>query len=92
MSQNVMQKEGDLTQSFDKIPIPTKTSKTKGQYTNATKIFDYTKIADSLRKVSWSNNSHSTDVVYWFYRAHLPTYRNSCVITGKNMQILLCNI
>ena len=34
-----------------------KISKTKGQYTNATKNFDYTTIAGRLRTVSWSNKS-----------------------------------
>ena len=38
------EKEGDLTQSYDKTPIPTENSKTKGQHTNATKNFDYTTI------------------------------------------------
>ena len=28
-------------------------------------------------------------LVYQFYRAHLPIRRNSCVMEGKNMQILL---
>ena len=51
------EKEGDLTQSYDKTPIPTENSKTKGQHTNATKNFDYTTIADRLRTVSWSNKS-----------------------------------
>ena len=51
------EKEGDLTQSYDKTPIPTENSKTKGQHTNATKTFDYTTIADRLRTVSWSNKS-----------------------------------
>ena len=46
-----------------KPPIPTENSKTKGQLTNATKNFDYTTIADRLRTVSWSNNSHPTGVV-----------------------------
>ena len=49
------EKEGDLTKSYDKTPIPTENSKTKGQHTNATKNFDYTTIADRLRTVSWSN-------------------------------------
>ena len=44
-------------------PIRTENPKTKGQRTNATKNFDYTTIADRLRTVSWSNNSHPTGVV-----------------------------
>ena len=51
------EKDGDLTQSYDKPPIPTENSKTKGQHTNATKTFDYTATADRLRTVSLSNNS-----------------------------------
>ena len=43
-----------------KPPIPTENSKTKGQHKNATKNFDYTRIADRLRTVSSSNNSHPT--------------------------------
>ena len=40
------EKEGDLIQSYDKPPIPTENSITKGQYTNATKYFDYTTIVE----------------------------------------------
>ena len=57
------EKEGDLTQSYGKTHIPTENSKTKGQHKNATKTFDYTTVADRLRTVSWSNNSHPTGVV-----------------------------
>ena len=46
-----------------KTPIPTENSKTKGQHKNATKNFEYTTIADRLRTVSWSNDSHPTGVV-----------------------------
>ena len=46
-----------------KTHIPTENSKTKGQHKNATKNFDYKTIADRLRTVSWSNNSHPTGVV-----------------------------
>ena len=36
--------------------------------------FDYTTIADRLRTVSWSNNSHPTDVVQTGLRVpNLPT-------------------
>ena len=53
-------KEGNLTQSYDKTPVPTENSKTKGQHTNATKNFDYTAIADRLRTVSRSNKSSNS--------------------------------
>ena len=51
-------------------------------------------VADRQKTVSLSNNvyGHLTGVVYRFYRAHLPTHRNSCVIEGKNMKILVYRI
>ena len=54
------EKEGDLTKTYDENPIPTENSKTNEQHKNATKNFDYTTIADRLRTVSWSDNSHPT--------------------------------
>ena len=54
-----------------KPPIPTENLKIKGQHTNATKNFDYTTIADRLKTVSWSNDSHPTGVVKPVYR--IPT-------------------
>ena len=48
---------------------------------NATKNFDYTTIADRLRKVSWSNNSHPTGVVKPSLKGtNLPTHRKSSAI------------
>ena len=50
------EKEGDLTQSYDKIPYTNrKFENQRTTHTNATKNFDYTTIADRLRTVSWSN-------------------------------------
>ena len=49
-----------------KNPMPTENSKTKGHAKNATKNFDYTTIADRLRTVSWSNNSHPTGILNRF--------------------------
>ena len=73
-----------------KAPKPTEMSKGQSDNTNnATKKFDPTAIADRLRTVSWSNYIHPTGVVYRFYRAHLPTHRNSCVIEDKNMKLLI---
>ena len=57
------EKKRDLTQSYDESPIPTENSTTNWKHKNATKIFDYTTIADRLRTVSWSYNSHPTVVV-----------------------------
>ena len=50
------EKEGDLTQSYDKTPYTNrKFENQRTTRTNATKNFDYTTIADRLRTVSWSN-------------------------------------
>ena len=58
------EKGRDLTESYDKSPfIHRKIQKGTRQHTNATKNFDYTTIADRLRTVSGSNNSHPTGVV-----------------------------
>ena len=53
-----------------KAPTPTEKSKkqSKLQHKNVTKSFDYTTIADRLRTVSFSNNSHQTGVVKPVYR------------------------
>ena len=54
----------DLTQSYDKSPYTDrKIQKATWQHKNATKNFDYTKIAARLRTVSWGNDSHPTGVV-----------------------------
>ena len=50
----------DLTQS---APTPTEKSKKQCDNTKRNQIFDYTTIADQLREVSWSNDSHLTVVV-----------------------------
>ena len=68
-----------------KAPTPADMSKGQGDNTNK---FDYTAIADRLRTVCCSNYDHPTGVVYQFYRARLPTHRNSCVIEGMRMLIL----
>ena len=47
-----------------KTPTPTDLSnKQRDNIKDATKNLDYTTIADRLRTVSWSNNSHPTGVV-----------------------------
>ena len=80
----------DLTQSYDKSPYTNRNVKrAKWQHKQRHKKFDYTAIADRLRTVSSSIYSHPAGVVYRFYRANLPTHCNSCVIEGKNTQILL---
>ena len=59
-----------------KAPTPTeKSEKQRENIKNATKNFDYTTIADSLRTVSWSNSSHSTGVVKSVYE------RSTCQLT-----------
>ena len=45
----------------------TPTEKYKKQRDNAN--FDYTKIADRLRTVSWGDDSHPTGVVYSVYES-----------------------
>ena len=62
-----------------KPPIPTENSKTKGQHTNATKIFDYTTIADRLRTVSWSNKSSNWCGLTGLRVPNLPTNRKNCL-------------
>ena len=53
---NTREKEGDLTQSYDKTPYTNrKFENQRTTHINATKNFDYTTIADRLRTVSWSN-------------------------------------
>ena len=67
------EKGRDLTQSYDKIPYTNrKFQKAIRQYKNATKDFDYSTIADQLRTVSWSNDSHPTGVVKPVYG--IPTF------------------
>ena len=57
----VKNKKGrDLTQSYDKSPnTQRKKQKATQQHKNATKNLDYTTIADRLRLVSWSDDSHT---------------------------------
>ena len=58
------EKGRDLTQSYDKSPyIHRKIQKVTRQHKKRRKNFDYTKIADRLRTVSWCNNSHPADMV-----------------------------
>ena len=82
------QKGRDLTQSYDNLH---QHKCQKGKVTTQTtpQKIDNTAIVDRLRTVSWNNYSHQTGVVCRFYRTHLPTHRNSCLIEGKNIQILL---
>ena len=47
-----------------------KNPKSNATTQNATKNFDYTTIADRLRKVNWSNDSHPTGVVKPVYGIH----------------------
>ena len=59
-----------------KVPTATEKNKKKKQRDNAknaTKNVDYTTIADRLRTVSWSNDSHPTGVVKPVYG--IPTFQ-----------------
>ena len=60
------EKDGDLTQSYKRNRYTNGKFETKRQHKNATSNFDYITIADRLRTVSWSNNSHPTCVVKRF--------------------------
>ena len=67
------EKGKDPTQSYDKIRNTNrKFQKAIRQHKNATKDFDYSTIADQLRTVSWSNDSHPTGVVKPVYG--IPTF------------------
>ena len=72
------EKGRDMTQSMTKAHKPTEKSKKQHDNTKSPpKLFDYTMIADRLRAVSWSNNSHPTGVVKPVkikYGLHLRTY------------------
>ena len=47
-----------------KAPTPTENGKKQpDNIQNTTKNFDYTKIADTLRTVSWGSDSHPTGVI-----------------------------
>ena len=87
LSFNSKEKEEDLTQYYDKNPIPTENLKTNGQHKNATKNFDYTTITDRLRTVSCSNNNHPTGVVKWVYR--YPTFPLTAKTHYKCLQFSL---
>ena len=55
-----------------KALLKRKIPKTKRQHKNTTQNFDNTTIADRLRTVSWSNDSHPTGVVKPLYS--IPTF------------------
>ena len=60
----VEKKEEIWLSPVTKTPTPTEQSKkATWQHKNATKNFDDTTIADRLRTVNWSDNSHPTGVV-----------------------------
>ena len=68
-----------------KIPIPTENSKINGEHKCTTKNFDNTTIADRLRTVSWSNNSHQTGIVKPVYG--YPTFP----LTFPTTKAVLCD-
>ena len=51
------EKEGDLTQSYDKTPYTNRKFENQRTTHKRHQNFDYTTIADRLRTVSWSNKS-----------------------------------
>ena len=82
-----MKKGSDLVKFYDKSPYThKKLQKAKWQYENATKNFEYTGIADRLRTVSWSNDSHPTGVVKPVYG--IPTFpRTAKAVYQKDMHL-----
>ena len=67
------EKGRDLTQTYDNSPYThRKIPKATSQQKNITNNFDYTMIANQLRTVSWSNDSHPIGVVKPAYR--IPTF------------------
>ena len=67
------EKKWDLTQSYYKKPLyQQKIRKPMENTKNATKNFDYTTIADRLKTVCWSNNSHPTGVVKTGFKGYQP--------------------
>ena len=88
MDQKVIQQPSPLREKrkisdsvlWQKPPHPQNNNKIKKEHDNikdATKNFEYPTIADRLRTVSWSNNSHPTGVVKPFYeRSVFPTSCN----------------
>ena len=64
------EKEKTWLSPMTKAPTPIEKLKKQRENTkNVTKIFDYKTIADRLRTVSWSNNSHPTGVVKPVYES-----------------------
>ena len=57
------EKEGDLTQSYDKNPHNNRNLENQWTIQKPHQNFDYTTIAYRLRTVTSSNNSHRTGVV-----------------------------
>ena len=55
---------------------------------NATRMFDYTALADRLRTVNWSNSSHQTGVVNRF-TAQASQFPQSSVIKRTHINILV---
>ena len=72
--------------------IPTENSKKNGQHKNATKHFDCTAIADRLRTVSWSNNSHPTGVVKPVYgHTTFPLTAKAVLSKGHTLKKIVNN-
>ena len=71
------EKGRDLIQSYDNPPYThRKIQKATRQHKNASKNVDYTMIADWLRTVIWSKDSHPTGVVKPVYG--IPTFPQLC--------------
>ena len=70
---SILHEKRDLFQSYDKIPTPTEYKKTQsGNTKTPPKHSIETAIANRLRAVRWSNNSHPTCLVKQKYG--IPTF------------------
>ena len=77
---NWIEKEGDLTQSYDKTPYTNRKFENQRTTHKRHQNFDYTTIADRLRTVSWSNKSSNWCGKTGLRVPNLPTNRKSRVI------------
>ena len=70
----LIEKEQDLTQSYDDSPYTNRKFNDQLTTQNAVKNVDYTTIADRFRTVSWSNNNYPT---FCLWVSNLPTNRKA---------------
>ena len=82
LSISIVKRKGRyLTQSYDKSPY---THRKIQKQSDNTKTPPKTTIADRLRTVSWSDDSHPTGVIKLVYETPTPSNHKSCVIKRTN--------